>query len=135
MERQSGSPFPRLAALALLALLTVLPFAARAETMLVMVEEQGCAWCARWNAEVAPEYPKTAEGRAAPLRRVDIADPPDDVEFDRRLHFTPTFVLVRDGRELGRIEGYPGEDFFWGLLGQLMEREGVTLAAGDEETG
>jgi hypothetical protein len=35
--------------------------------------------------------------------------------------FTPTFVLVADGREVGRITGYPGEDFFWGLLQRLIE--------------
>jgi len=23
---------------------------------------------------------------------------------------------------LGRIEGYPGEDFFWGLLARLLEK-------------
>ena len=33
---------------------------------------------------------------------------------------TPTFVLMEDGAEAGRIEGYPGEDFFWGLLGQMI---------------
>ena len=31
---------------------------------LVMVEEPGCPWCARWTAEIGPIYPKTAEGRA-----------------------------------------------------------------------
>jgi len=35
--------------------------------------------------------------------------------------FTPTFVLMQDGVEIGRIEGYPGEDFFWGLLNQMIE--------------
>jgi hypothetical protein len=34
--------------------------------------------------------------------------------------FTPTFVLVEDGTEAGRIEGYPGEDFFWPLLAKLI---------------
>ena len=24
---------------------------------LVMVEEHGCPWCARWNAEIGPVYP------------------------------------------------------------------------------
>ena len=28
--------------------------------------------------------------------------------------------LVDDGRELSRIEGYPGEDFFWGLLEMML---------------
>jgi hypothetical protein len=27
-----------------------------------------------------------------------------------------------EGREIGRIRGYPGEDFFWGLLGDLIGR-------------
>lgn len=96
---------------------------ASAELALVMVEEKGCIWCARWDREIAQKYPKTPEGQAAPLRRYDIHTPvPDDLEFAGRLSFTPTFVLVEDGRELSRIEGYPGEDFFWGLLGAMITR-------------
>lgn len=97
---------------------------ARADVSLLMFEEVGCVWCARWNAEVGPEYPITPEGLAAPLVRLDIHEPlPDDLTLTSRPRFTPTFVLVEDGAELGRIEGYPGEDFFWGLLGRLLERE------------
>ncbi|SIN75857.1 hypothetical protein SAMN05444002_0148 [Vannielia litorea] len=126
----------RLAALLLTFALSVLPLVARAEVALVMVEEHGCAWCARWNKEIGPIYPKTPEGQAAPLRREMIGAPPHDIEFSRGLHFTPTFVLVEDGKELGRIEGYPGEDFFWGLLKEMMERNGVALATGTpDETG
>ncbi|MEQ9261328.1 MAG: hypothetical protein RIG84_19745 [Roseovarius sp.] len=92
-----------------------------------MAEERGCYWCARWNEEVAEIYPKTPEGQAAPLTRFDIKGPvPDGIELASKLRFTPTFVLVQDGRELGRIEGYPGEDFFWGLLGQILERANVS---------
>ncbi|MBL3206218.1 thioredoxin family protein, partial [Klebsiella pneumoniae] len=36
--------------------------------------------------------------------------------------YTPTFILVDGGREIGRIEGYPGADFFWGLLERLAQR-------------
>jgi hypothetical protein len=88
---------------------------------LVMVEEHGCVWCEAWNDEVAPIYPKTAEGEYAPLRRIDMHEPlPMDIEFASRPVFTPTFVLVDNGQELGRIEGYPGEDFFWGLLERML---------------
>lgn len=104
--------------IAIAALLTF-PFAAIAAE-LVMVEEKGCIWCARWNAEIAPAYPKTAEGRFAPLRRVDIHDMPEDLETDRRVAFTPTFLLVEDGKELARIEGYPGADFFWPMLTKIL---------------
>ena len=100
----------------------------RAETILVMVEEAGCMWCARWNADIAPEYPKTVEGKAAPLRRVDLHAPlPRDLTFKSTLRFTPTFVLMRDGTEVARLEGYPGEDFFWGLLGRMLLDAGVSL--------
>lgn len=33
---------------------------------LVMIEQPGCQWCARWNAEIAPIYPKTPEAAQAP---------------------------------------------------------------------
>ena len=33
-----------------------------------------------------------------------------------------TFVLMHNGAEIGRILGYPGEDHFWGLLQQLLQR-------------
>ena len=90
---------------------------------LLMFEEKWCTWCERWNAEIGPIYPKTVEGKRAPLRRVDIhGQLPGDVALASRPQFTPTFVLVEDGREVGRIEGYPGEDFFWGLLDRLLKR-------------
>ena len=92
-----------------------------AGTELVMIEEAGCMWCARWNREIAPIYPKTAEGRAAPLRRASLRGDNSDMTLKTGIHFTPTFILTVDGVEHGRIEGYPGEAFFWGLLGRLIE--------------
>ena len=100
-----------------------------ADTELVMVEEHGCVWCARWNSELSEIYPKRIEGKAAPLRRIDIHAPrPIDIEFKRGLNFTPTFVLVVDGVEQNRIEGYPGEDFFWGLLGRMLTDAGIDVS-------
>lgn len=86
-----------------------------------MFEEDGCIWCEQWNREIGPIYPKTPEGKLAPLRRVDIRAPlPDGLTLANAPFYTPTFVLVRDGQELARIEGYPGEAFFWGLLGRML---------------
>lgn len=98
---------------------------------LVMVEEPGCVWCARWNAEIGPAYPKTTEGRFAPLRRVDIRDLPPDLTVARRVRFTPTFLLVENGQELARLEGYPGDQFFWPLLAGLLRNN--TDYQGDSE--
>lgn len=96
--------------------------AAKGETILLMIEEKWCAWCQRWDREVGVVYDKTSEGRAAPLQRHDIHAPlSEGISLVRSAHYTPTFVLLRDGIELGRIEGYPGEEFFYGLLRKLLE--------------
>ncbi|MFZ1813535.1 MAG: thioredoxin [Rhizobiaceae bacterium] len=90
---------------------------------LVMFEQQNCHWCEAWHAEIGPIYPKTRESQLAPLRRVDIhGTMPDDLADIDSGRFTPTFVLVENGHEIGRIRGYPGEDFFWGLLDELMHK-------------
>ncbi len=90
---------------------------------LVMFDTTGCLWCLAWDKEVGVIYRKTEEARAAPLRRFDIGDPrPPELAALTGIAYTPTFVLMDGGREVGRIVGYPGEDFFWGLLGELFAR-------------
>lgn len=88
---------------------------------LIMVEQDGCVYCERWDAEIAHIYPKTEEGKTAPLRRADLRDLPPDITFTSPPVFTPTFVLVDNGKELGRIEGYAGDEFFWFLLNRLLD--------------
>jgi thioredoxin-related protein len=90
---------------------------------LIMFEQKGCVWCQRFDREIAPAYEKTTEGKRAPLRRVDIAKPqPLEFAYVQRERYTPVFVLVENGREFGRIRGYPGDTFFWGMLANLIER-------------
>lgn len=89
-----------------------------------MVEARGCVYCDRWHAEVGPAYHASPEGQFAPLRRMDIKDVvPEDISLRARPVFTPTFILLAQGEEVGRIEGYPGEDFFWGLFARLLMTE------------
>ncbi|MGE3918476.1 MAG: thioredoxin family protein [Hyphomicrobiaceae bacterium] len=103
-------------------LLALLPGNARAAE-LVMFEEAGCSWCRRWDKEVGVAYPKTDEGRRAPLRRLDISSARSSgLRLSGPVNVTPTFVLVDAGTEIGRITGYPGADFFWGLLGEMIAR-------------
>jgi len=116
--------FSKLRLLALGVVLAIATFStAKAQDLtLYMIEQHGCIYCERWDAEVGDAYHKTTEGALAPLVRLQLRDPlPEGVTFARKAAFTPTFVLVRDGQELERIEGYPGEDFFYGMLGVMLE--------------
>lgn len=90
---------------------------------LLMLEQPGCTWCARFNAEIAPAWPKTAEGRRASLRRVDITEKwPIDLADVQKERFTPTFVLMDEGVEVGRLRGYVGDEFFWFAIGELLAK-------------
>ncbi len=107
------------------AVLSLSPGPAAAQTRLLMLDQAFCEWCDQWDAEVGVVYNRTEEGRRAPLLRSSIFDPlPEGISLDRKARYTPTFVLLKDGTEVGRIEGYPGEDFFYGMLQQLLERAG-----------
>lgn len=107
------------AAVALAAALLTGPSVSAAE--LVMFARAGCPYCEQFDREIGPIYGKTDEGKAAPLRRVDIHAPiPPDLGSVTVERITPVFVLVDQGREIGRIRGYPGEDNFWGLLAGMI---------------
>lgn len=113
------------------AMFVALSFASARAAELVLFERAGCAWCEAFDREITPVYGKTEEGLRAPLRRVDTERPrPADLAFIDAERLTPLFVLVDHGREIGRIRGYPGEDFFWGMLDELMK---MLNAAADQQ--
>lgn len=90
---------------------------------MVIYEQAGCAWCKRFNEEIAPAWPNTEQGKRAPLRRVDIHEPlPADLADIPVERFTPTFVLVDDGKEIARLRGYPGDQFFWALVDEMLAK-------------
>ena len=95
----------------------VTPPAVAAE--LVMVDRPGCPYCAKWDKEVGVAYPRTPESRQAPLRRLDIRQAAA-LNLKAPVYFTPTFILLHDGQERGRITGYIDAGMFWGLLDNML---------------
>lgn len=112
-----------LAALAFIALsaFSALPGAANA-AQLVVFGSAHCPYCLAWEREIGRVYPQTGEAQQAPLRRLDIqARRPADLQI-REVNITPTFILVDKGREVGRIEGYSGDQFFWPQLHKMLAK-------------
>ena len=73
---------------------------------LVYFGSAACSVCDRWDEEVGDLYAKTQEAKILPLRHHDLHDDrPDDLKFVRGVVYTPTFVAVEDGKEIGRIVG------------------------------
>jgi len=99
---------------------------------LIMFERDGCEYCDAWNESIGVAYPRTWEGRTAPLRRVNLSNGIDeDLKSIRRPRYSPTFVLMLDNQEVGRIRGHPGDEFFWPMLGELLGKAGFSDPDGD----
>lgn len=90
---------------------------------LVFYDLPGCPYCIAWKRDIGPIYPNTIEGKRLPLIRINIAeDIPVRFQHLALPEFTPTFVVVdKDDQEIGRVNGYDPE-FFWWELSALVEK-------------
>lgn len=103
-------------------LLALRPSSAQA-AQLIVFEQPGCVYCQEFNRQIGATYDKTEFGLIAPLRPVDIDKPlPPDLAFIRVERLTPLFVLVDNGREIGRIRGYGGRKMFWTQFYALIQK-------------
>lgn len=97
-------------------------FNAKAAELLV-VESDDCPYCVRFHAEIGVAYPKTDEGKLAPLKILQLGeDMPDRYRDIKPATVSPTFILVDNDSEIDRLVGYPGDEYFWFLLGQMLEK-------------
>ncbi|MFC1672853.1 thioredoxin fold domain-containing protein [Pseudomonadota bacterium] len=88
---------------------------------LVYFHSEACPVCDRWNEEVGTIYPKTEESQRLPLRKQSVHDDvPKDLAFVNAVGFTPTFVVIEDGHEVGRITGYVNDMFFWQHIEEMI---------------
>ena len=102
------------------------PFAQLVTTdnYLLMVTSDACPWCEAFEDEVGVGYPLTNEGRKYPLRRLDYHQTmPVEFETIEPAIITPTFIIVKNGSEVGRIVGYPGQELFWWRISEFIKFE------------
>lgn len=123
--------FVEVAFIAVCAVVAVIsqPGQARAAELVFYMSE-ACGVCDRWKEEVGGIYPKTDEAKTLPLRTVSVHDdPPADLAFVKGVMYTPTFVVVEDGREVGRIVGYISDYFFWEKVSEFAGQVDAVKAA------
>ncbi|MEQ1671926.1 MAG: thioredoxin family protein [Hyphomicrobium sp.] len=81
---------------------------------LVVMETPDCIYCSIFRRDVLPSYEISERGKEMPVRFLDVNDvPKTGIELQSPIDILPTFVIVKDNHEIGRIPGYMGpEDFF-----------------------
>lgn len=89
---------------------------------LIMTDWRACPYCRQFNRDVAPSYGASEAGRQAPLRRVSVFNWPSDLAGVTPARQTPVFILVDNGREVGRFAGYTGQRGFYRRLERLLAR-------------
>lgn len=108
--------------IALCALLVMAGGAKAQELRLLMIEQPGCYYCRVFNRDIAPVYETSKEGQLAPLVHAQLRGPlPEGITLVSAPFVTPTFILIGpDGVEIERLTGFPGEDFFWPYIGDMI---------------
>ncbi|AHB48898.1 regulatory protein [Hyphomicrobium nitrativorans NL23] len=112
-------------ALVLVAFAAVLPAVAgerSTDVELIMVDDPACRFCQKWNEAVGKGYAKSPEGAAAPLKRVPRGAP--ELQGLAPVIYTPTFIVMDGGGEVGRISGYSGPSYFYSDLRDILARAG-----------
>lgn len=90
---------------------------------LIAFEAPGCNYCPILRRDVLPSYAATRAGRSAPIRFIDVNDAAArGFQLSAPVTMVPTLVLVRDGVEIGRINGYFGRESMHHMLNTLLPR-------------
>ena len=82
-----------------------------------------CAYCKAWENEIANIYLKTEFEDKFKLSFINFFS---NVELEKHgisktVKVTPTFIFVKDKTEVGRIEGYNGQDLFWWQVDEIIK--------------
>lgn len=96
---------------------------------LLMVHNPLCGYCILFMRKIKPTYDEMATGIKLPLKILDISEPKDRQWLRnqiknrniRNVRGTPTFILYVDGKEKGRIVGYPGKSNFYNALEDMIK--------------
>ena len=96
---------------------------AAADSRLIMVTSDYCPSCQAWELDVGKVYDKSPYATTLPLTRVEIGSKmPGDVTFQKPVVGTPTFLIIHNGQEIGRQNGYIDEEMFWWWLSEYTAK-------------
>lgn len=88
---------------------------------IVVIEASSCTYCQVFRRDVAPSYQASPRAQSVPLRYVDVGAPSvDKLALSSPLTVVPTVLILVDGREKGRIDGYAGPKIFFDLVREVL---------------
>ncbi|MEO1709258.1 MAG: thioredoxin fold domain-containing protein [Pseudomonadota bacterium] len=96
--------------------------------LVVFERARTCLVCRLFRRDVAENYMTSQQQTTAPMRFIDL----DRLEVEKtrqphpgltsQLRMLPTVVIMRDGREQARVEGYTGPAIFYQAIRHALGR-------------
>lgn len=103
-----------------MAIACVLSSGARARE-LIAFEAKNCGPCKNFKREVLPIYAESPAGKVFPLWVVEMGSKLP-FRLAEPVTFTPTFVWVDNGVEVGRFAGYYNKEQFFSIVNKAANR-------------
>jgi thioredoxin-related protein len=88
---------------------------------LVVMEAPGCTFCSIFRRDVLPAYEASERAKDVPIRFLDVNDVASTkMDLETPVDIVPTFVILKDNKEIGRIPGYVGPETFFHTINYLL---------------
>ena len=88
---------------------------------LVVMEADGCTYCGIFRRDVLPSYEASERAKDMPVRFIDVNDVEKArLDLQAPVNIVPTFIVMKDNKEVGRIPGYLGPENFYPTIKYLM---------------
>lgn len=99
------------------------PVAGATRLELLVMEVSNCGVCHLVRDHLQPAWERSPRAREVPMRYVDITSLDETtLGLASPVDTLPTIVLMRDGREVGRLSGYLGPELFFRAIGPLLDQ-------------
>lgn len=98
------------------------PAAHTPNLQLVVLEVPGCIYCGVFRRQLLPRYEASKQGKDIPVRFVDLNDPElGEIGLTQPIGVVPTFVLLENNTEIGRIPGYVSHRDFFKAIDHILD--------------
>lgn len=88
---------------------------------LVVMEAPGCTYCTLFRRDVLPSYEASPRAKDMPIRFVDVNDEAAEaLGLETPVDIVPTFLVLKNNKEVGRIPGYTGPEYFFHTINYLL---------------
>ena len=92
------------------------------KNIMIMITDKKCLYCIVWEKQIGSIYPRTEIARKYPLVRIERKNINDFRKYGlKKINLTPTFIFLRNNKQIGSIQGYTNPEMFWWQVDEIID--------------